>query len=255
MVAFSPGPEYPRLSDIMASHYVDSVPKKNVSFSDVLCVSPFDNITNFLSWMTSIRHLPISTLQALSFVSRGGSCDPWIEDSKLCAPHRVSRFSRSIYELLELFKIDDVAEDDSIVSVRKQFRGVLTDSDGSSIPSKISYPADLDSTLRSFDVGGGGKHAELPFELLRNYMQAEDTDLSNSQLTTILWSLNRTKADSEFYEAAVRALKAAEMKDNEGTADEPAKEATEDVEATFKRFKKTELKTDVRYVSMHSLNN
>lgn len=35
------------------------------------CMSPFESISNVIDWMTSVKGLPISVLQALSLISRG----------------------------------------------------------------------------------------------------------------------------------------------------------------------------------------
>ena len=36
-------------------------------------MSPFESISNVIDWMTSVKGLPISVLQALSLVGRGSS--------------------------------------------------------------------------------------------------------------------------------------------------------------------------------------
>ena len=193
----SPGPEYPSLIDIMNIHYVASIPKKNVSVSDVVCISPFDNITSYVQWLTTIKGLPLSVLQALSIIARGGSCDPYLEDNKLCATFRINRLQKAIYEMLDLINIMDIKADDTVLSSKKIFRGALVDADGSTLPSKVILPPDLEERLRSFDVGGGGKHAELPLEMIRNYMQKEDQELNNAQLSEVLWCLNRRRTNDE----------------------------------------------------------
>lgn len=126
-----------------------------------------------------------------------GSCDPYLEDNKLSAQYRVTRFSKAICEMLELATSAVIPADENVLAVRSAFRGVVKDQDGSSIPCSITFPEALEKQLRSFDVGGGGRHAELPLELLRNYMQKDDPDLTNSQLSGVLWSIARCKTDQE----------------------------------------------------------
>ena len=65
LAAYSPGPEYLRLSDIMQQHYVESIPKKNVSVTDVNCLSPFEGMTRSINWIASIKGLPLSVLQVV----------------------------------------------------------------------------------------------------------------------------------------------------------------------------------------------
>ena len=231
------------------------MPKKNVSVSDVACLSPFENLSSLLAWLTSVKGLPLSVLQAVSIMSRGGeedmkqthvprrlrtillclsgSCDPFLEDNKLSAQYRVARLSKAILEMLELFYVPSIPADENILAVRKQFRGMFRDPEGSSIPSSISLPEDLEARLRSFDVGGGGKHAELPLELLRNYMQKDDADLSNSQLSAVLWSVSRSRSDEELLRLSLDQLAIQSAEENAPTTITLHKQVKTDLKTSF----------------------
>ena len=93
-----PSSEYARLTDLVSEHSADRAGKRKAGFSNVVCVSPFEAVSSVVDWITSIKGLPLSVLQALCLIPRGGSCDPWLED-----PKQSQRGGRFAYELLGSF--------------------------------------------------------------------------------------------------------------------------------------------------------
>lgn len=169
-----PGAEYTRLMDSINLHVVTKAGKRKVGLCDVACISPFEAVTSTLDWISSIRGAPLSMLQALGMVTRSGNVDPWLEDLKQSV--RASRFTYELTELLDSY--------------------VCKDYQNSNEHFPASFPGDIENVIRSFDVNGSGI---IPLELLRSYVQKDDAELSNAQISCVYWSINRCTGEAESY--------------------------------------------------------
>ncbi len=62
-----------------------------------------------------------------------------------------------------------------------------------SFPFQASFPANIHAALKPFDVNGSGT---VPLELLRTYIQREDAELTNTQISSVFWCLCRWVHDT-----------------------------------------------------------
>jgi glucan-binding YG repeat protein len=216
----APGPEYSRIHDVVSEHMIERATKRRVGFSNVSCISPFEAMTHVLDWMTSIKCLPISTVQALCLITRAGSCDPWLEDPFL--HFRKGRFPDEVKELVDLFFSRDLG------------------GDSTQIPAYFS--GNIASTIEFLDVNKSGR---LPLELLRSYIDRDDVDLMNSMVSACYWSICRgyTSREStvEAYGPATGVLASAKaqldnfhVEDNaESSAEDSVRPLTEQIATSF----------------------
>jgi len=122
--------------------------------------------------MTSIRGVPVSLLQALCLLSRGGSCDPWIEDFR--QSYRYYRFEYEINELVDVYSCDipkSISPDEFI---------------------KVTLPKDILAKLQEVDINNTGM---VPVEAIRTYIDKGENNVVNSQISAFFWSICR--ADGE----------------------------------------------------------
>jgi hypothetical protein len=166
---YSPGPEYPRLHDLIEEHVVARAARKNVGHAQVQSLSPFEVYSQTLNWITSMRGVPLSVLNSLCLQAKGGSCDPWLEDPVQSA--RGGRIEKMVTELVGVLNAADIDE-----------RPVMD----------IGLPHDLAERLKRFDLGGDGR-GDIPMEVLRTYLVRDDPDLSHAQVTAAFWCICRSK--------------------------------------------------------------
>eukprot|EP01032_Pedospumella_encystans_P014699 gene14700-16862_t len=145
---------------------------KRTAYGNVHCISPFEAVSTSLDWVTSIKGLPISLNQALCILSRGGSCDPWLED-----PKQIGRKHRIIYELREF--LDCISADIPRAMNHNEFL-------------QASLPRNIDQVIQKLDLNFAG---QIPLEVLRTYIQREDPELTNTQISLIYWSLCRVNEE------------------------------------------------------------
>lgn len=169
-----PSTEYPRIKDIVAEHTATISGNRRTGYGNIACVSPFEAVSSAIDWVTSIKSLPISLNQALCLISRGGSCDPWLED-----PKQTNRGSRIIYELNEFMEMMS-----SPIPKSMKHQEYL----------QATFPANIAALLRQLDLNFAGIQ---PIEMLRTYIQREDVDLSNRQISLIYWTLCRVNEESD----------------------------------------------------------
>lgn len=174
-----PSSEYPRVGDLVTAHNANMTGRKRMGYGNISSVSPYEAVSSVIDWYTSIKGLPLSVVQGMCLMSRSGSCDPWLED-----PKQSQRHQRLAYELNEM--IDVYASD---------------------IPKSFNHNEFIQATVvdnilevvKSLDLNGTGLS---PLEMLRVYVQREDLQLTNNQITAIFWSVCRTCDDpDEIYEA------------------------------------------------------
>jgi len=163
----SPGADYARLTDLLSTHTIERQGKRKAGYSNIACVSPFEAVASVLDWITSIHGCPISVLQAFCMFTRGGSVDPWLED-----PKQSCRGDRFAYELNEFLQVVQFCRD--------------FEPDGQNFQS--SLPLNIKEQLLEFDMQKCGL---VPLELLRSYIQKEDPDICNAQVTAVFWSISR----------------------------------------------------------------
>ena len=162
-----PGAEYNRCDDLIQTHTISRDAKKRSGYANIACASPFEAVAAVLDWMTSIKSVPISVLQAFSIFVRGGSVDPWLEDPK--QSRRGARFAYELAEFLEIFvKCKDYQSESEPIAA--------------TINEKVI------DTLNQFDIQGSGV---IPTEVLRSYTKKLDPDFSSTQVTACFWSLSR----------------------------------------------------------------
>ena len=96
----APSSEYSRIHDMIAFHN-STASEKKLSNGNINCISPFEALSTTIDWITSIVGLPMSVLQAICMISKGGSCDPWLEDPKQsCRGSHLIVFSKLITTIL-----------------------------------------------------------------------------------------------------------------------------------------------------------
>ena len=169
-----PSTEYPRVREIVAAHNATVVGRKRMGYGNISCVSPFEAVSSGVDWVTSIKGLPISLLQALCMLSRGGSCDPWLED-----PRQTGRAQRVIYELNEL--MDGLASDIPRAMRHDDFL-------------QVAFPKDVVKLVERLDMNFSGS---MPLEALRTFVQREDSTLTNTQISMIYWALCRVDDETD----------------------------------------------------------
>ena len=170
-----PGSEYTRLPDLINIHVVNKAGKRKVGLCDASCISPFEGVTNTLDWISSINGCPLSMLQSIAMVTRSGNVDPWLEDLKQSC--RSVRFS---YELTEMM--------DSYVC--KDYEHLPNQ------PFQASFQSDVAQVVKDYDVNGAGT---IPLELLRTYIQKDDAELNNAQITCVYWCICRCSGEAETF--------------------------------------------------------
>jgi hypothetical protein len=168
-----PSTEYPRVRDLVTAHTAAISGTKRTG-GNISCVSPFEAVSSAVDWVTSIRGLPLSLNQGLCILSRGGSVDPWLED-----PKQTGRSNRIIYEIKEF--LEAIASD----IPRSMNHGEFCQA---ALPEKIS------DVIGKLDLNYAGI---VPLEALRTYLQREDHDLTNTQVSLIYWSLCRVNDGAE----------------------------------------------------------
>ena len=105
-------------------------------------------------------------------VTRSGNVDPWLEDLKQSV--RASRFTYELTELLDSY--------------------VCKDYQHSNVPFQASFQGDIEHVIRTYDVNNSGT---IPLELLRSYIQKDDAELSNAQISCVYWSICRCSGEAE----------------------------------------------------------
>ena len=162
-----PGTEFPRFSELVAVHAAEKKGSRKVGYATVSCLSPFEAVTINIDWITSIKGVPISVTQALSIMSREGSCDPWLEDPSLSSRH--SRFKNEVEELLN-------------ACYSRDFTGIH------GFKFQASFHSNVEQVIKTFDMSDSNS---IPLEVLRNYLQREDDSISSSQLSLVFWCICR----------------------------------------------------------------
>eukprot|EP01038_Epipyxis_sp_PR26KG_P008891 gene8891-11991_t len=175
-----PEAEYPKTEDLISAHAATasiistSRANQRPAYETISCISPFEAVSSVIDWITSIKGLPLSVLQSLALITRGGSCDPWLEDPK--SSQRAKRFAYEVNELLESYTC-------SIPKSMKHNEFM-----------QATFASDLIQALHPLDVNDT---KVMPLEMLRSFMQREDPAVSNAQLTAMYWSLCRVNDDPE----------------------------------------------------------
>lgn len=169
-----PSTEYPRVKDLITAHTAAISGNKRMGYGNINCVSPFEAVSTSVDWVTSIKGLPISLNQALCILSRGGSCDPWLED-----PKQTARSGRIIYEIKEF--LDAIASDFPRAMNHNEF-------------CQAALPQKITDIINKLDMNFAGV---VPLEVLRTYVHREDPDLTNTQISLIYWSLCRVNEESD----------------------------------------------------------
>lgn len=171
-----PGVEYPRMVDIIAQHSANKAGKRKLGYSNIVCISPFAAVSASIEWITSIQGLPLSVLSALTLLSKGGSCDIWLEDPKQSC--RGMRFYDELKEFLDVMSSSAAACNYPKTNDCQRFVS--------------SLEANIQVKLKPFDVNGSGY---IPLELLRSYIQREDPNVSNNQISAIYWCVSRGRLE------------------------------------------------------------
>ena len=183
-----PSNEYPRAKDLITAHHAavggSNSSKRTGQGGNIRCISPFEAVSVAVDWVTSIKGLPLSLVQGLCILSRGGSCDPWIED-----PKQTCRTSRILYEINEFL-----------------------DTMGCDIPKSMihdelfqaSWPAGIRSVLAKLDLNSC---EVMSLEAFRTFLIREDIEITNTQITMIFWSLCRVDEDSEDHAAKAATVR------------------------------------------------
>lgn len=73
---------------------------------------------------------------------------------------------------------------------------------------EASYVPDITARLAAIDVSGT---KSIPLEVVRSFLRRDDPELSNAQISTVLWSLWRASADSTFAPMAEDGNEAADL--------------------------------------------
>ncbi|KAJ1416707.1 hypothetical protein B484DRAFT_401073, partial [Ochromonadaceae sp. CCMP2298] len=167
-----PSTEYPRVKDLVNAHAATISGTRRTSA--ISCLSPFEAVSTAVDWVTSIKGLPLSYNQGLCIISRGGGCDPWLED-----PRQTGRAGRVIYELKEF--MESIASD-------------IPKSMNHSEYLQAAFPKHIDQMMKALDLNFTGV---LPLEVMRSYLQREDVDLSNTQISLIFWCLCRVEESDD----------------------------------------------------------
>ncbi len=167
-----PSTEYPRIQDIITAHNASITGKKRMGQGNINCVSPYETISSCIDYLTSIHGLPMSFLQAMCLLGNGGSVDPWLED-----PKQSCRHERIMYEVQEYL---------SLLAYRIP-KSMIHDE-----YLQVVLPKNIEDMLKKLDLNFSGN---MPLELVRTYLQRDDQNITNSQLSMIFWSLCRTNED------------------------------------------------------------
>lgn len=167
-----PSSEFPRIQDIITAHQASITGSKRMGYGNINCVSPYQTISTTIDYMTSIQGLPISVLQALELLAKGGSVDPWLED-----PKQSSRHERVIYEIQELLQLLSYRIPKSMIHDEYLL---------------LVLPKNIEEILKKLDLNFSGN---LPLEIVRTYLQRDDMSLTNTQISMIYWSLCRVNED------------------------------------------------------------
>jgi hypothetical protein len=138
----------------------------------IKCLTPFDTVQIILDEITTIKGIPLSILQGLSIVSRGGSCDPWFED-----PNQSCRARRFIYEINEF--VEAMSCNDKL---------------GTKVPFESILKQDIFDKLKPLDIA---ESDVIPIELLRSYILKENPNITNTQVSTIFWCICNKKKKLE----------------------------------------------------------
>jgi len=160
-----PGTEFPRFSELVAVHAAEKKGSRKVGYATVSCLSPFETVTINIDWITSIKGVPISVTQAISLMSREGSCDPWLEDPSLSSRH--ARFKTEVEELLNAYYSRD-------------FTGIH------GFKFQASFLSNVEQIIKTFDMSDS---SSIPLEVLRTYLQRDDDSVSSSQLSLVFWCI------------------------------------------------------------------
>jgi hypothetical protein len=176
-----PSTEYPRIQELITLHNTSITGRKRVETSNIHCISPFQAISSAIDYFTSIQGLPISFLQASALLSKGGSCDPWLED-----PKQSFRHERMVSELQDL--IDLYAYRIPKSMIHDEYL-------------QLSFSKKIHEILANLDLNYSNM---LPLESLRTFLQRDDLSLTNTQISIIFWSLCRQN-ESEATESASTA--------------------------------------------------
>lgn len=167
-----PSPEYGSIKEkIIARDDEKEAIKRTESIAIppfIKCLTPFDTVSLILEEITTIKGIPLSILQGLSIVSRGGSCDPWFED-----PNQSCRARRFIYEINEFVEVMS-----------------CNDKLGTKVPFEGIFKPDIFEKLKPLDIA---ESDVIPIELLRTYILKENPNLTNTQVTTIFWCICNKK--------------------------------------------------------------
>jgi len=169
-----PSNEYPRAKDLITAHHAAVGGSKRTDHGNISCISPFEAVSFAVDWVTSIKGLPLSLTQGLCILSRGGSCDPWIED-----PKQTGRTSRILYEIHEF--LDTMGCEIPKSMVHDEF-------------FQASWPATIRKILAKLDLNSC---EVMSLEAFRTFLIREDIEITNAQITMIFWSLCRVDEDSE----------------------------------------------------------
>jgi hypothetical protein len=163
-----PSSEYPKIKELIISHNNSIVGRKRTENANIHCISPFAAVSSAIDYLTSIQGLPLSILQALAILSRTGSCDPWLEDPKQSFRHE--RLINEISEMLELYpyRIPKSMIHDELL--------------------QLTFPKKIYEILQSIDLNYSNM---IPLEAMRTFLQRDDLNLTNGQISMIFWSLCR----------------------------------------------------------------
>jgi len=166
LVMSPPSTEFPRIQEILTTHHNQYTGRKRYQFSNIQCLSPFDNISVASGYLTSIHGLPISNLQSICLLSHSGNCDIWLEDPK--QSFRSERLIQELQDMVDLY----------IYPIPKSM--IYSDY------LQLSLPKNIIEILKQFDMNYSSAY---PLECIRTFLQRDDLALTNNQISIILWSL------------------------------------------------------------------
>jgi hypothetical protein len=169
-----PNSEYPRIQDIVTAHQASISGKKRMNYGNINCISPFEAVSIAIDYITSIHGLPISVLQAMMLLSRGGSVDPWMED-----PKQSFRHERIVYEIQELVDMFTYRIPKSMIHDEYL---------------QVTLPKSIADSLTALDMNYSNV---IPLEIFRSYLQRDDANLTNNQVSMVFWSLCRVNEEFE----------------------------------------------------------